>query len=77
MTYKPYDSEENHKVLLFVWALRQTLRGVGWACAGFVVVIGIYVFLRIAAGFLPPESKEAPSPYGAIEQAIPADLRIA
>lgn len=70
MTYKPYDTEENHKVLLYVWGLRQMMRGVGWACAGFVLVIGVYVFLRVASGFLPPESQEAPAPYGSLEQQV-------
>lgn len=76
MSDKPYYHEDNQKVLLTLWAFRHTMRGVGWACAGFVVVIAIYVVLRGVAGFLPPESKEAPSPYGALEQSVPADLRV-
>lgn len=67
MSYKPYDDEQNHKVLLYVWGLRQMSLGAGWACAGFVGVIFVYVFLQFVAGFLPPESQEQPSPYGAVQ----------
>jgi len=77
MSYKPYDGEENHKVLLHVWALRQMSRGAGWACAGFVGVIAVYVFLQFLAGFLPPESKEAPSPYNTYQLQDVADTAFA
>ena len=62
-----YYSEPTESAALRSWVTWQMLRGAGYA-AGFVVVIWLgYAVLVGLGALLPPESKEAPSPYGALE----------
>jgi len=70
MQEKPYYHQAERDTLRN-WVLSQMLRGAGWAAA---LVIGIWVvFIAIwAVGeFLPEESKQMPSPYGALSVAQP------
>jgi hypothetical protein len=75
MSNKDY-FEESRSANLAYWGLGQMLRGAGWAAA-VLVAIGFLLYGTWAIGqLLPAESKQAPSPYGAIE-APAAVLRIA
>ena len=77
MSDKPYYHEDNNEAaLLRSWVLRQMLRGAGWAALVMGVLIGFFLVLKVISGFLPPESKEAPSPYGYLEQAVTAQVRV-
>lgn len=69
MNDKPY-YEESNKARLTTWVLGQMMRGAGYAA---IVVVGAGLFLYALYGvslLLPPESKEAPSPYGVLEQPL-------
>ena len=71
MSDKPYYLEgETEQSLLRGWVLRQMLRGAGWSALIVGGLLAVYVALRIVSGFLPPESKEAPSPYSYLEQPL-------
>lgn len=72
MSEKPYYHEERQSVLISGWVFRQMMRGAGWAAVVVTGLILIYVALIFLGSFLPEESKQAPSPYGALETASPA-----
>ena len=77
MSDKPYYHEDdNEAALLRSWVLRQMLRGAGWAALVMGVLIGFFLVLKVISGFLPPESKEAPSPYSYLEQSVAAQMRV-
>lgn len=63
--------ETNKTSAIRSWIMWQMLRGMGWA-ALFVLVIGvIYGAIWAVGQILPEESKQAPSPYGALEISSP------
>jgi hypothetical protein len=67
-------SEPNETVALRAWVTWHMLRGAGWA-ALVVFLVGFTLWAIWGFGLLlPEESKEAPSPYGALEQVQPATL---
>lgn len=77
MTDKPYYHEDNNEVaLLRSWVLRQMLRGAGWSALVMGVLIGFFLVLKVISGLLPPESKEAPSPYSYLEQPATGQVRV-
>lgn len=64
--------DEGRKAALAYWGLGQMLKGAGFAAA-FVIATGLVLTAIWAFGLLLPEqSKQAPSPYGALEQPIAA-----
>ena len=77
MVDKLYYQEENPTIHLRVWALGQMIWG-AFLAGAFLIAFGVLFYALVFVGsFLPPESKEAPSPYGAIEVVSPADTRLA
>jgi hypothetical protein len=68
MSDKPYYHEDDQTVLLRGWVLRHMSRGAGWAAVVFGAVIAVFLVLKCISGFLPAESKEAPSPYLSLQQ---------
>ena len=55
---------------LTYWALGQMMKGAGYAAA-FTIAIGVTLAVIWGVGqLLPEESKQAPSPYGALEQPL-------
>ena len=78
MSDKPYYHEDNNETaLLRSWVLRQMLRGAGWAAAVMTGLVLIYLSLLVVSNFLPEESKQAPSPYGQLEQSLSVQTRVA
>ena len=76
MSDKPYYLEgETEQSLLRGWVLRQMLRGAGWSALIVGGLLAVYLVLRVISGFLPPESKEAPSPYSYLEQSVTGLVR--
>lgn len=70
MSNKDY-FDEGRAANLAYWGLGQMMKGAGWAAA-VLVTIGLVMYGIWALGqLLPPESKQAPSPYGAIELQAP------
>ena len=64
--------DEGRKSALAYWGLGQMLKGAGFAAA-FVIAIGVVLTAIWAFSLLLPEqSKQAPSPYGALEQPLAA-----
>jgi hypothetical protein len=77
MSDKPYYHEDDNEVaLLRSWVLRQMLRGAGWAALVMGVLIAFFLVLKVISGLLPPESKEAPSPYSYLEQSVTGQVRV-
>ena len=76
MSDKPYYHEENQVILLRGWVLRQMSRGAGWAALVVGVLIACFLVLKVISGLLPPESKEAPSPYSYLEQSADGQVRV-
>ncbi len=67
MSDKSYFHEPNDTVHLRVWALGQMVWG---AFLGGVFLFAIFAFLAVIYGIgllLPEESRQTPSPYGALE----------
>lgn len=66
--------DEGRTASLAYWGLGQMLKGAGFAAA-FLIAIGLFLTAIWAFGLLlPEESKQAPSPYSALEQPLaPAD----
>lgn len=63
---------QSRKARLRDWALGQMLKGAGTAAAA-LVLLGTVLFAIYAISLLlPEESKQAPSPYSALEIAQPA-----
>ena len=78
MSDKPYYLEgETEQSLLRGWVLRQMLRGAGWSALVLGGLLAFFLVLKVISGFLPPESKEAPSPYSYLEQPVTSPLRVA
>ena len=60
--------EESRSTTLAFWGLGQMLKGAAYA-AVFVVGIGLLLWAVYLIGLLlPEESRQTPSPYGALEQ---------
>ena len=78
MSDKPYYLEgETQQSLLRGFVLRQMLRGAGWSAAVLGGLLAVFLVLKVISGFLPPESKEAPSPYSYLQQSVTRPLRAA
>ena len=58
---------QDHIIRLRVWALGQMVWGAFLAGAALVVLAGILVAVWVVSLLLPEQSKQAPSPYGAVE----------
>jgi uncharacterized membrane protein len=59
--------EESKETSLVFWSLGHMLKGAGYAAA-FVVLVGLVVWAIALLGLLlPEESRQTPSPYGALE----------
>ena len=72
MSDKDYFEPPSRTAHLRVWGMAQMLRGAGLAAA-FLIAVGGTLFVIWAVGqFLPEASKQAPSPYSALEIAQPA-----
>jgi hypothetical protein len=62
--------DEGRTARLTYWGLGQMLKGAGYAAA-FLLAIGLVLWVIYGVGLLlPEESKQAPSPYGALEQPL-------
>jgi len=65
--------QESKQTNLVFWSLGQMLKGAGYAAA-FVIAIGLSLWALYLIGLLlPEESRQTPSPYGALELQIPAE----
>ena len=61
---------EGRTAQLTYWGLGQMMKGAAYAAA-FLVAVGVVLGAIYAVSLLlPEESKQAPSPYGALEQPI-------
>jgi hypothetical protein len=76
MSDKPYYHEDNQAILLRAWVLRQMTRGAGWAALVVGVLLAFFLVLKVISGFLPAESKQAPSPYSYLEQSVTGQVRV-
>lgn len=70
MSGKPYYQEDNSTIHLRTWAFGQMVWGAFLAGAFLAVFTIAFYALVFIGSFLPAESKEAPSPYGALELAF-------
>jgi Intrinsic membrane protein PufX len=69
-----YFNESKQTSLVF-WSLGQMLKGAGYAAA-FVIAIGLTLWAIYLIGLLLPlESRQTPSPYGALEMPVVAESR--
>lgn len=76
MSDKPYYHQENQeRSLLRSWVLQQMLRGAGWSALVVSVLLAFFLVLKVISAFLPPESQEAPSPYGTLVQPATEETR--
>lgn len=67
MSDKPYFHEPDQAIQLRVWALGQMVWG-AFLAGAFLVGIGLFVWALYLIGLLlPVESRQTPSPYGALE----------
>ncbi len=67
MSDKPYFHEPNNAIHLRVWALGQMVWG-AFLAGAFLLGIGLFVLVLYLIGLLlPEESRQTPSPYGALE----------
>jgi uncharacterized membrane protein len=69
-----YSHEPNAVINLRVWALGQMTWGAFLAAFWVVVVVCWLAVTYIISLYLPPESKTAPSPYGALELVETTDV---
>lgn len=74
MSEENYFQEPSRVVRLRVWALGQMVWGAFIAAAGVLAIAGVLVAIWVVSLLLPEQSKQAPSPYGAIEIASPTRL---
>ncbi len=66
--------QEKRSTHLTYWVTGQMLKGAGWA-AGFVLAVGLSLWAVWGIGqLLPAESKQQPSPYGALELPLVAAI---
>jgi hypothetical protein len=65
--------EESKQTSLVFWSLGQMLKGAGYAAA-FVIIVSLFVWAIYLVGLLlPEESRQTPSPYGALEMPLVAE----
>jgi hypothetical protein len=65
--------EETKQTSLVFWTLGQMLKGAGYAAA-FVITLSLFVWAIYLVGLLlPEESRQTPSPYGALETPFVAE----
>jgi uncharacterized membrane protein len=65
--------EESKETSLVFWSLGHMLKGAGYAAA-VVVLVGLVVWAIALLGLLlPEESRQTPSPYGALEMPVVAE----
>ncbi len=67
MADEQYFEDLSPVIRLRVWVFGQMVWGAFLAGAGIVALIGVYLVLLGISCLLPQQSKEAPSPYGALE----------
>ena len=67
MSEREYWEQDKPIHRLRMWGLGQMVWGAFIAAIVLAVPIGIMLLTWVVGEFLPPESKEAPSPYGSIE----------
>ncbi|GAB1480478.1 hypothetical protein MASR2M74_30560 [Paracoccaceae bacterium] len=72
MSDEHYFEEQSRVVRLRVWALGQMVWGAFLAGAALAVVAVVLLAIWVVGQMLPEESKQAPSPYGALETVQPA-----
>jgi hypothetical protein len=66
---------ESGQTRLAFWGLGQMLKGAGYAAA-FVIAVGLFLWgLYLIGLLLPEESRQTPSPYGALEAPVLAEVR--
>ena len=66
MSDKAYYHEPNETIHLRVWALGQMVWGAFLAGAGLMAIIVVLAVIYFIGTFLPEESRQTPSPYGAV-----------
>jgi photosynthetic reaction center PufX protein len=71
MSDEHYYDEPNPVVRLRIWALGQMIWGAFLAGLGLAAVAAVLLVIWAVGQFLPEESKQAPSPYGALEASQP------
>ena len=67
MSDREYYEQDSPVIRLRVWALGQMMWGALMAGLFLAVIAAILIATWVVGEFLPEESKQAPSPYGAIE----------
>ncbi len=67
MTDKNVYDEQDHMTRLKLWGLGEMIRGASYAALVFVGILLFVYAIWLVGETLPEESKQAPSPYGAIE----------
>jgi hypothetical protein len=73
MSDKPYFEEPNHTIQLRVWALGQMVWGAFLAGAFLVGIVLLVWAIYLVGLLLPEESRQTPSPYGALEAPLVAE----
>jgi hypothetical protein len=73
MSDEHYFEGQSPVIRLRVWALGQMVWGAFMAGVGLAVVCGILFSIWVVSLLLPEQSKQTPSPYGAVEIAQPLD----
>ena len=71
MSDEHYYEGQSPMIRLRVWALGQMVWGAFLAGAGLAIVGAVLLAIWAVGLLLPEESKQAPSPYGALETAQP------
>lgn len=72
MSDEHYFEEHSRVIRLRVWALGQMVWGAFLAGVALAVVAAVLLAIWVVGQMLPEESKQAPSPYGALEIVQPA-----
>ena len=69
-------TQESKQTQLMFWGLGQMMKGAALAAA-FVVLVGLVVWAIYLLGLLlPEESRQTPSPYGALEVPLVASVLV-
>lgn len=71
MSDEQYFEGESRVIRLRVWALGQMVWGGFLASVGVAALVGAFLVLLGVSHLLPEQSKQAPSPYGALEISQP------